>query len=152
MSLPLEKKRDSSVWYNRMSFEKFNELTSNRVDWLNLTNRIYSKLGSPIKVSANELVIVQDIDYYKGVTQLIAKTPQRVVANYLGWNAVMSMGSFTTKKFKEVVFQFNKVVSGVEKQEEVWQTCVNSLSNTLDYAVSRLYVDKNFSEKDKQEV
>lgn len=135
-----------------MSFEAFNRLTANRVDWLNLTNKVYSKLGSSISISADELVIVQDIDYFKGVTQLMEKSPQRVVSNYIGWNAVMSLGSFTTKKFKQVVFEFNRVVSGVEKQEETWQTCVNTLSNTLDYAVSRVYVDKNFSEKDKQEV
>lgn len=152
MSLPQEKKRDSSVWYNRMSFQKFNELTAGRVDWLNLTNRIYAKTKSGISVGKDELVIVQDLEYFKQVSKLLEKTPNRTIANYLGWMTVMSLGSYTTKKFREVVFQFNKVVSGVEKEAELWRTCVSRLSDSLQYAVSRLYVDKNFSQKDKEEV
>lgn len=151
LSLPLEKKRDSSIWYNRMTFNAFNQLTDNIVDWLNLTNRIYSKLNSSITVRSDELVIIQDKEYYKGVTELIENTPKRVIANYLGWNTVTGFGSYTNKKFRKAVFEFNRVVSGVEKEMELWDSCVNYLSTTLQYAVSRLYVDKNFSQKDKQE-
>ncbi|CAG2179242.1 unnamed protein product, partial [Oppiella nova] len=150
-SLPQEKKRDSSVWYNRMTFEAFNQLSGNKIDWLNITNRIYKELNSEIRVKSDELVIVQDIGYYKSVTDLLEKTPTRVVANYLGWSAVMNLGSLTTKKFRDVVFNFNKVVSGVEKEAELSDDCISNLLSSIQYAVSRLYVDKNFTPKDKQE-
>ena len=135
-----------------MSFNKFNHLTDNRVDWLNLTNRIYSKLNSTIKININELVIVSDIEYYKGVTELLEKTSNRVIANYLGWRTVMNFGSYTTKKFREIIFEFNNVVSGVEQVSERWRDCISYLSDSLQYPVSRLYVDKKFSQKDKQQV
>ncbi|CAG2108774.1 unnamed protein product [Medioppia subpectinata] len=151
LSLPQEKKRDSSVWYNRMSFEAFNKLTDNRVDWLKLTNDIFTQFGSTIRVKSDELVIIQDIEYYKGVTELLSVVPSRVVSNYLGWMAVMSLGSYTTKQFRDTVFNFDKVVSGVQKESELWENCVNNLLSTISYAVSRLYIDKNFSQKDKQE-
>src|ERR1700733_7718047 len=99
-----------------MTFEAFNELTGNRVDWLNITNRIYRELNSTINMNISELVVVMDLDYYKGVTQLLEGTPTRVIANYLGWMTVMNLGSFTTKEFRDIVFNFDHVVSGVEKE------------------------------------
>ncbi|CAG2168946.1 unnamed protein product [Oppiella nova] len=150
-TLTQEEKRDSSVWYNRMSFEGFNELTDNRVDWLNITNRIYSKLNSTIRVKSDDIVILQDIKYYKSVTKLLSETPPRVIANYFGWYAVSGLSSWTTSAFRSVTFEFSKVTSGAVKDVELWRYCLNDLSNGLEYAISRLYIDKSFSKKDKQE-
>jgi predicted metalloendopeptidase len=135
-----------------MSFKDFNNLTSNRVDWLQLTNGIYKALKSPLRLTSEELVIVSDIPYFRGVTNLIARTTRRVIANYIGWRIAMSFGSFTVEKFREIEFQFNKVKSGVQKQPELWKTCVSYVSSALQYAVSRKYVEENFTIKDKEEV
>jgi predicted metalloendopeptidase len=135
-----------------MSFKDFNNLTSNRVDWLQLTNGIYKILKSPLRLTSEELVIVSDIPYFRGVTNLIARTTRRVIANYIGWRIAMSFGSFTVEKFREIEFQFNKVKSGVQKQPELWKTCVSYVSRALQYAVSRKYVEENFTTKDKEEV
>jgi predicted metalloendopeptidase len=135
-----------------MSFTKFFELTSNKVDWLNLTNRIYKTVNSSIQLSPQELVIVLDIPYYKGVTQLLEKTPNRVIANYLGWMIAMSLGDYTVEKFRKIEFEFQKVNSGVEQQTELWRICATYLQNVLPYAVGRKYVDENFTKKDKEEV
>jgi predicted metalloendopeptidase len=135
-----------------MSFKDFNNLTSNRVDWLQLTNGIYKILKSPLRLTSEELVIVSDIPYFRGVTNLIARTTRRVIANYIGWRIAMSFGSFTVEKFREIEFQFNKVKSGVQKQPELWKTCVSYVSSALQYAVSRKYVEENFTIKDKEEV
>jgi predicted metalloendopeptidase len=121
LSTPPEDRRDAKVWYNRMSFNDFNNLTSNRVDWLQLTNEIYKKFNSPISLTSNELVIVSDIPYYKGVTQLLERTTNRVIANYFGWRIAMSFGGYTVEKFREIQFQFNKITSGVQKQSELWK-------------------------------
>jgi predicted metalloendopeptidase len=127
LSTPPEDRRDAKVWYNRMSFNDFNNLTSNRVDWLQLTNEIYKKFNFPIRLTSNELVIVSDIPYYKGVTQLLERTTNRVIANYFGWRIAMSFGGYTVEKFREIQFQFNKITSGVQKQSELWSTCTSSV-------------------------
>jgi predicted metalloendopeptidase len=135
-----------------MSFTKFFELTSNKVDWLNLTNRIYKAVNSSVQLSPQELVIVLDIPYYKGVTQLLEKTPNRVIANYLGWMIAMNLGVYTLEKFRKNEFEFQKVNSGVEQQTELWRICCTYLEATLPYAVGRKYVDEHFTKKDKEEV
>jgi predicted metalloendopeptidase len=75
-----------------------------------------------------------------------------VLANYISWRIAMSFGSFTVEKFREIEFQFNKVKSGVQKQSELWKTCISYTSSALQYAVSRKYVEENFTTKDKEEV
>lgn len=135
-----------------MTFEDFNTLISNKVDWLNLTNRIYSVANSSIRLTDDELVIVEDIPYYKGVTQLLESTSNRVIANYFGWMSAASLGDYTVKKFRDNEFEFNKVNSGVEEEAPLWKTCVDYLESALEYAVSRKYVDENFTKKDKEEV
>jgi len=152
LSTPPEDRRDAKVWYNRMSVKDFNALTDNTVDWLNVTNRIYEVVNSTIRLSSNELVIVEDIPYYKGVTKLLSKTSPRIIANYFGWMAAMGIGDFTVKKFRDNEFEFNKVNSGVEEEAPLWKICVSYLENALEYAVSRKYVDENFTKKDKEEV
>ncbi|XP_054153018.1 neprilysin-1-like [Oppia nitens] len=151
LSLPQEEKRDPSVWYKRMTFTKLNELTDNKVDWLKLANNIYERLNLPIRVQTDELVIVQDSGYVKGVTELMDKTPAIVVSNYMSWMAVMSFAKYTTKKFRETEFQFKKVTEGIQKLTEQEEMCTQTLLDSIQYAVSRLYVDKNFTPKDKQE-
>jgi predicted metalloendopeptidase len=135
-----------------MSFNDFKNLTSNKVDWLQFLNGIYEALNSPIRLTSEELAIVRDIPYYKGVSKLLDRTTNRVIANYFGWRIAMSLGSFTVGKFRDIEFQFNKVKSGVQKQSELWKSCVSYISSALQYAVSRKYVEENFSTKDKEEV
>ena len=64
----------------------------------------------------------------------------------------MNLGYFTTNSFRENEFELNKVTQGVKKETEMWKRCSKYLSSTLQYAVSRKFVDVNFSKKDKQEV
>jgi predicted metalloendopeptidase len=64
----------------------------------------------------------------------------------------MSFGGYTVEKFREIQFQFNKITSGVQKQSELWSTCTSSVFWPLKYAVSRKYVEENFTSKDKEEV
>ncbi len=152
LSTPPEDSRDAKVWYNRITFNDFKNLTSDKVDWLQLTNRIYEALNSPIRLTAKQLVIVSDIPYYKGVVQLLERTTNRVIANYFGWRIAMAFGSYTVEEFRNIEFQFKNVYSGVQKKPEFWKTCISYLSNALQYAVSRKYVEENFTKKDKEEV
>ncbi|CAG2172348.1 unnamed protein product [Oppiella nova] len=97
----------------------------------------------------------------------------RVIANYMGWNFVRKLGSYTDKRFRDIELKFNqhfnKQETGVDlrfrdielkfnqhfnKQEtgvDLRGTCMDSISSQLPYAVSRLYIDKHFTQNDKQE-
>ena len=127
-------------------------MTNNSVDWLNLINGVYSKLNSSVRVRSEELVIVSDIEYYKSVLKLIESTPKRVVANYIGW-AVSGLGSFTNQAFREANIEFGQVDSDDDSTyKDLWRDCVDNIESTLQYAISRLYIDTGFTKKDKDVV
>ncbi len=135
-----------------MTFEDFNDLTSNKVDWRQLTNRIYKALNSHKRVDYKELVIVQSIPFYKNVAILLDSTPNRVIANYFGWIIAMNLGKYTVQRFNDIAFEFNKVSSGVQKQQELWKSCVSYLTDSLQFAASRKFVEEYLTTKDKEEV
>ena len=147
-----EESRSSDVWYNRMTFAELNKLSDNRVDWLSLINKIYSKLNSTVRVKSNELIILSDLEYYKAITKLVDNTPKRVIANYFGWVVASSYGTLTNQAFRNVYFEFSKVLSGALKDTQLWEDCVSVVASTLEYAVSRLYIETSFTKKDKEVV
>ena len=135
-----------------MTFSQLNNLTAGQVDWVKVVNEIFFEVKSGIRIKSSDLIVVQDIPYAKGVVKLLKSTSSNVIQNYFGWIVAMNLGYFTTNSFRENEFEFNKVTQGVMKQAEMWRRCAMYLESTLQYAVSRKYVDETFSKKDKQEV
>ena len=135
-----------------MTFSQLNNLTGGQVDWAKIVNEIFIEVKSGIRIKSDDLIVVQDIPYIKGVVQLLKSTSSNVIQNYFGWTVAMNLGYFTTNSFRENEFELNKVTQGVKKETEMWKRCSKYLSSTLQYAVSSKFVDVNFSKKDKQEV
>lgn len=129
-----------------------NKLTGNSVDWLKFTNKIYQSLNSSQRLTGDELVIVGNFDYYEAIPKLIEKTPKRVIANYLGWVIASSLGPYTVQAFKTATFEFDHVMTGAIKDTELWKDCLDIVASYLEYAASRLYVEKHFSKEDKKQV
>ena len=143
---------DSSDWYNRLSFKQLNNLTGETVDWLKLTNKIYETLNSSLRLTSDEPIIVGNPDFYQAIPDLIESTPKRVIANYFGWVIASSLGPYTVNAFKKAAFEFDHVMTGAVKDTELWKDCLDIVSGYLQYAASRLYVDKSFSKEDKKQV
>ena len=111
-----------------------------------------TELNETIRMKSDDLVIIQDINYFINVTQLLATTPNRVIANYFGWDFVRHMGVHTDKRFRDITFKFNQIFTETERDVELWRTCMDSISIKLPYVLSRLYVEKQFTQNDRQEV
>ena len=143
--------RSSKVWYNRMTFNQLNNLTDNRLNWFKTIADII-KYYSDIELKGEDYLIVPDINYYKGVAHLMTNTPKRVIANYLGWVAVRKLGVFTTKEFRDIEFEFQRINSGVQKPKPLWKHCIHSLESYLPFAYSRKFIDNHFDINTKHEV
>jgi putative endopeptidase len=59
------------------------------------------------------------------------------------------LGKYTNKAFRDIEFQYDKVVSGIEEPKPLWEDCVDTVNNRLLFAVGKLYIDENFSEEGK---
>jgi len=62
------------------------------------------------------------------------------------------LGSYTTKDFLNIEFEYNKVVTGVEEPKALWEDCVDIVNNRLTFSVGRLYVDEYFKEEGKKDM
>jgi hypothetical protein len=63
---------------------------------------MYKSVNSSVQLSPQQLIIVEDIPYYKGVTQLLEKTSNRVITNYFGWMIAICLGDYTVEKFRKM--------------------------------------------------
>ncbi|CAG2118605.1 unnamed protein product, partial [Medioppia subpectinata] len=152
LSTKPEDMRESQIWYNRMTFNSFNAMTGNRLDWKAITQRLYKKFNSNIALNPKERLVVDDMAYYREVTRLVVNTPPRVIANHLGWLTVKRMAVYTTHRFRQIEFVFNSVAKGVKTWTPLGKHCVDSLNSYLPFAYSRKYVDNYFSDISRQEV
>ncbi|CAG2167424.1 unnamed protein product, partial [Oppiella nova] len=100
-------------------------------------------------------LIVYDRDYFRQLADLLTRTNARdvkIIQNYLRWRTVRSLGTHTSKAFRDIEFEFNKAVTGVEEPKALWEECVDLVNNRLPFAVGRVYVDNNFPEEAKQDM
>ena len=124
------------------------------IDWLNLIIRpIQQKLGSIplLNLTESSTILVSDVNYTLKTVEILAKTPPRTIANYIGWRIVSHFGPHSSEQFREIVFEFNKVSTGVKRLEDRDENCYNLVYNRLPMALSRLFVDNFFTEKEKKE-
>lgn len=142
-STPQEDRRDASVWYNRMTLKEFNKLTNNTIDWIELINQSFKALKISNKVDQETLVIVSDIPYYKAVSKLLVhEASQYRILNYLGWVIAENYAGYTSRPLLDALFQYSKVVSGVQKEEAPWKRCYSQANEDFSWAISRLYIEK----------
>ena len=67
-----------------MTFSQLNNLTGGQVDWVKIVNEIFIEVKSGIRIKSDDLIVVQDIPYIKGVVQLLKSTSSNVIQNYFG--------------------------------------------------------------------
>ncbi|KAI2799808.1 NEDD8 protease nep2 [Blomia tropicalis] len=149
-STPAEERRNAESWYNRMTLEQFKELTDYRVDWTQLIQTYVGKQNLSYQMSDSDLVIVEDVPYYQSLAMLFESTPDYVQFNYMGWLFAKRYSKLMGKELKNIWFENEKATQGVKKQIPIWQQCVKHVYDELNWAVSRMYIDRFVSPSTKQ--
>lgn len=149
-STPVEDRRNAEVWYNKMSLNEFKQLTESRFDWTELLVKYTSQLNLSYLISDDDLVIVEDIPYYKAVSRLLDDTPDYVLYNYMGWMFARQFAKYMGKEMQDLSFEYRKATQGVKVQLPVWKQCVKQVYAELNFAISRLYVDQFVPKATKQ--
>ncbi|XP_037924758.1 neprilysin-2 isoform X2 [Hermetia illucens] len=156
ISLPNEKRRNSSALYNPMTIADI-QTKYPYVSWLNYINAL---LPEGLDVDENEIVIVSVPTFFEALGDLIKRTPKRAIANYVMWRIHGFSAFFLTEELRKRQLQYSTVLSGRQEQEPRWKECVDITSGSNEYdsdqqeyglpiAVGALYVRKHFQEDDK---
>ncbi|KPM02741.1 membrane metallo-endopeptidase-like protein 1-like protein [Sarcoptes scabiei] len=144
LSLPREERRNMSSLYNKYQIKGLKKLAPN-IEWRKYFD---SLLG--VELCDEEEIIVDVPKYVENLDILLMKTDKRVLANYLIWRVVMQSFSMLGKRWRELIHDFNSVLTGQTREQPRWETCMASVINSLSIAMSSLYVRHHFKGNSKE--
>lgn len=68
------------------------------------------------------------------------------------WRVVLQSFATLGKRWRELAQEYNKVITGQDREEPRWEQCMASLTGSLGIALSSLYVRHHFKEDSKEMV
>ena len=90
-------------------------------------------------------------DYFKGLNQILEKTPILVLKAYLAWKVINSAAPYLSDEFADTRFDFyGKTLHGREVQQARWKRVIHTVDGCLGEAVGQMYVEKYFPETAKK--
>ena len=98
------------------------------------------------------MVSVNQIDYLHNVSMIINQYSPRVVQNYLVWCFVFEMLDYMPKRFQMIKQNLNDLMLGTSGKQSRSIECSTSVNNVMGFAISRLYIEKYFSEQTRNQV
>lgn len=146
ISLPNEKRRNSTLLYNPMTVVELSEKYSS-IPWLEYFNTLLAPTNT---VDENETVIVVVPSYISNLETILANTSRRIQANYVMWRAVAASVSYLSEELRAKQLAYTTVTTGKTERESRWKECIDIVSGSVGIAVGSLYVKKYFNENARQ--
>jgi hypothetical protein len=127
-------------------------------------------------LSPNETIIVLDLKYLANLNNIISSidprydiplsfsvlstfqatlfrgTPCRTLANYMLWRVVYDSMSLLSRKYRDLMHDYNRYFTGQDREEARWKVCVDLVSQQMNIATSSMYVRHYFRESSKNKV
>ncbi len=134
--------RDDKKAYNPMSY---NDILKK---YPNLHLDAYSQARG---IAPQEKIIVSQPSYFEKLSVLVGKTPIKTLRNYVIATVVRGACGSLSDNFTDAQFDFfSKQMAGIEVQKPRWKRSMAVPNSLLSEAVGQMYVEKYFSEKDKE--
>ncbi len=110
-------------------------------------------LGYTPTAQPTDQLIVSDVNFTIKAVSIISslKSPDRTLANYVGWRIVSALGPYSSESFRRLLFTFHQTTQGVKKMANRTETCQSLANDRVPFALSRLFVDHHFTEAEKTE-
>jgi putative endopeptidase len=128
--------RDPSKVYHIYTVADFQKLTPD------FDYPLYFKA---VKIRPFDTLNVSTPDFFKGLSELIAKEPVEAWKAYFRWHVLHSAASNLPKAFFDENFAFfGKTLNGQKEPTPRWKRCTSSTDNALGEAVGQDWVKQNF--------
>ena len=143
LMLTNEEDRNPNLSYNPQIMEELSKLVKN----LNLPQYL-KNVGVNI-----DKVVVSEIRLYKQYDKFINEKNLPLLKDYLKYQLVADNASNLTKELDELSFNFyNKELQGQQEQRPMNKRALSVINNILGEAFGKLYVEKYFPAKAKEEM
>jgi len=98
-----------------------------------------------------DAVVIFMTGYLGDLDEIIQTTDIGTWKTYLSWVVVNTTAGLLNEDLDQQNFEFyNKTLSGVEEQQELWRRGVNIVNGTLGEVVGKVYVAKHFPPEAKE--
>ncbi|XP_064087548.1 neprilysin-2-like isoform X3 [Macrobrachium nipponense] len=144
-SLPKEERRNATKLYNKITIRELQEMVP-EIEWLEYINTLLSPF---FKVTADEPVVISNRELVKNLGKLVAKTPKRVIANYMMWRVTAASVGYLNEAARDIQLAYSKKLVGKGTREPRWKECMGSVSGSLSHAVGSMYASTFFKEDAK---
>ncbi|XP_076238922.1 endothelin-converting enzyme homolog [Calliopsis andreniformis] len=142
--------RDLRDNYKRMTIEELQQwydsfddvLPRAKINFLDVIQYIF-KLGN-VSINASEPIIVYNPEFLHQLAQLIGKTSQRTLVNYIQWNFVNKVLAYSTKEMRDTLFSMAYSSYNISNEMPRWKICVINLE--MKDAISYMFVKKYISD------
>lgn len=101
-------------------------------------------------MTAEETVIVYDVEFFDQFDALIKATPKRAIANYIAWRVAAESTNYLIDKLRKRQLGYAAALIGQQTEEPRWKECIDLVTTNLQIATSAAYVRKYFSQESKK--
>ncbi len=131
-SRKMEDLRDPEHNYNKMTIEKFNQMTPS-VEWKEMINN----LG----ISNPDSIVVGQPEFFTGFEKSLKNFSIDDWKTYLRWNLINTYADYLSKPFVDQNFDFySRVLEGVPEQRPRWKKVVDQTDGSLGELIGQVYV------------
>lgn len=88
-------------------------------------------LPEGLNVAEDEMINLSVPSFFEDLGKLLAKTPKRVIANYMFWRIHGFSIGFLSEEFRKRQLQYATALSGRQEQEARWKECVDIATGRL---------------------
>ena len=151
-------RRNETILFNPTTIEQLPMERGMPKSWLSFIQTYLNHPNVKINVGKKEVIIIRDIGFVRNIGQVIASTPNQVLANYVGWRVVMESMKHLNSEARNLRHEFHQSISGVQSQKPLWKTCVHETGFNSYYkysfifAASSMYAKRYFKPEDKNQM
>ena len=130
-SRPTDEMQDPKNTYNKLNRTGLEKLAP-RIDWA----AYFAALGQP------ELrdISVDAPDFFTAVSGMIGSEKVAAWRSYLEWTIVRTTGEMLPRRFVDLAFDLDRLVSGVPQQEPRWKRCVAATDEAMAEYLAQPFV------------
>lgn len=134
--------RDIAAQYNPMSTEQIVAA---------YPNLHFDKFCEAMGIPAQQKVIVGEPSYFKGLNDIVAKTPVETLKHFLMAKVLSGACGKVSDEYYAASFDFfSRQMAGTQEPKPRWKRAMGVPNGLLGEAVGEMYVAKYFSAKDKE--
>ena len=152
-----EDRRNVTLLYNPTTAGKVKNPLGLPLTWLEYTQNIVKPL-SDVKIEADEKINIINPDYMEKLPNILTKTSNRTLANYLAWRITKPMMRLLNEEARKIMQRYRKEIFGFKVASPTWKRCTEMVGfNNMDtsnfiYVASSMFVKKYFKPEAKKEM